>query len=991
MIIWGAIWGAVVGGLLSSHDVFYWVIGGLLGALAGKMLRSAIRNEIEEQWLELRKKHPTTSNASTASVVTPSAPATITSTALRNEPPLGQPQLAPRPAEATQVEVPRAPSEPIQAQTTRPAPPAESVQQPRMASPVRFTNSTTTQPSKHRDEPDALDQLFGGAKNWLTGGNTIVRAGLVILFVGLSFLARYAANAGLLPIELRLTVIALFSLGLLGFGFVKRDVKPAFALALQGAGVAALYLTVFAAFRLYDLMPAMMAFGFMITVCALGCALALLQNALILAAASFIGGFAVPLLLSTGQGSHIGLFSYYTMLNVAIAFIAYRRSWRVLNLIGFVATFGVATLWGVLKYEAIHYESAQLFLIVFMAIYLLTAIGYARNTPTQLGNAVDSTLVFGTPLVGFGLQASLLHDLVVALPFDPLAFAAIGFSLTYLIAAAVLMRMNRDSFKLLIECLIAIGVGFATLAIPLALDAQWTSGVWALEGLGAFWVGMRQARWMPRAFGILLQIIAALIYIAKLPSTFIAALPFANPVFIGATLIAVPALWTAWWLRQPLPHSQSKAALVYADAEPAFEPIAFIGGFIFCFIAFYFEIYRLTPSTDTSIAASPVFDPRFRHLFVMHVLLVSSLVWQAVSRAASWSVANWPSRLSLVVVTLTYLHHLDKGQRVLDTPAWITWLLALVLHFFMLYRNDHPAPGLSSNRAKGFGDSSFAQYAVHVAGVWLIVGFIADALFFAINKGDLWHTAWASVVLLTSSILVLTALTLWAGRANQAKNQSEYPWPLNPYATAYYWHAAQPLAALSFLGGIAMAVYSNGNAAPLPYIPFLNPTDLSIGLAIAALLTWRHLISSAQPNLPNAQWVQGKQYLIAMGALGFLAINTVWLRIAHHFFNIEWRGAALFQSFVVQTGYAILWSLSALALMLISHRKAKRTLWLIGAALLGLVALKLFVIDLSNAGGAERIIAFIAVGLLMLVVGYFVPLPPATATPQKSTTPHTEP
>jgi uncharacterized membrane protein len=33
-------------------------------------------------------------------------------------------------------------------------------------------------------------------------------------------------------------------------------------------------------------------------------------------------------------------------------------------------------------------------------------------------------------------------------------------------------------------------------------------------------------------------------------------------------------------------------------------------------------------------------------------------------------------------------------------------------------------------------------------------------------------------------------------------------------------------------------------------------------------------------------------------------------------------------------------------------------------------------IDLSNAGGAERIIAFIVVGILMLVVGYFAPLPP---------------
>jgi uncharacterized membrane protein len=53
---------------------------------------------------------------------------------------------------------------------------------------------------------------------------------------------------------------------------------------------------------------------------------------------------------------------------------------------------------------------------------------------------------------------------------------------------------------------------------------------------------------------------------------------------------------------------------------------------------------------------------------------------------------------------------------------------------------------------------------------------------------------------------------------------------------------------------------------------------------------------------------------------------------------------------------------------------------LVGAGLLGLVVAKLLLIDLSNAGGAERIIAFIVVGVLMLVVGYVAPLPPKAAT-----------
>jgi uncharacterized membrane protein len=92
---------------------------------------------------------------------------------------------------------------------------------------------------------------------------------------------------------------------------------------------------------------------------------------------------------------------------------------------------------------------------------------------------------------------------------------------------------------------------------------------------------------------------------------------------------------------------------------------------------------------------------------------------------------------------------------------------------------------------------------------------------------------------------------------------------------------------------------------------------------------------------------------------------------------VPWDADSLFASFLVQAGYSILWTLLALGLMVGANRRAWRTGWMLGAALLAATVLKLFVIDLSNRGGTERIFVFIAVGLLMLVVGYFAPLPPA--------------
>jgi len=78
-----------------------------------------------------------------------------------------------------------------------------------------------------------------------------------------------------------------------------------------------------------------------------------------------LGGFATPLLVSTGSGNHVALFSYYLVLDLGIAAVAWHRTWRSLNLIGFVFTFLIGTTWGVLKYAPENYLSAQLFLILF--------------------------------------------------------------------------------------------------------------------------------------------------------------------------------------------------------------------------------------------------------------------------------------------------------------------------------------------------------------------------------------------------------------------------------------------------------------------------------------------------------------------------------------------------------------------------------------------------------------------------------------------------
>jgi uncharacterized membrane protein len=228
---------------------------------------------------------------------------------------------------------------------------------------------------------------------------------------------------------------------------------------------------------------------------------------------------------------------------------------------------------------------------------------------------------------------------------------------------------------------------------------------------------------------------------------------------------------------------------------------------------------------------------------------------------------------------------------------------------------------------------------------------------------------------LVASVLVL--LVLCRRSRYDGDSRVRKVWPLDRFATSYLWHAAIPLAMAVGLGAVLVAVSSNGNARPLPYVPLLNPTDLTVALALLAAALWLIRVRQSDLRVPN--WIQDARWTLVLCGLGFVVVNTVWLRVAHHYAGVPWDAEQLFASFLVQAGYSILWTLLALGLMLVAHRRHVRPVWMGGAVLLGLTVAKLFLVDLSNRGGSERIVAFIAVGAMMLVVGYFAPIPPATA------------
>ena len=925
-------------------------------------------------------------------------------------------------------------------------------------------------------DPDFIERAISVARAWLFGGNTVLRVGVVLLFLGLAFLLRYATEGMVVPIELRYAGVAAAALGLLGLGWWLRARNGNYALMLQGTAIAVLYLTVFAAMRLHPLLDPAAALGLLVAVTVFSAILAITQDALGLAAAAALGGFAAPILTSTGAGDPVALFSYFALLNAGIFAIAWFKAWRLLNLIGFVGTFGIGVAWGLRSYTPDLLWSTEPFLILFFLMYLAIGLLFARRKLLDMpdaaeddsrdallrglarkGDYVDGTLLFGPPLVGFGLQFALVQHLEFAA-----AFSALALGMIYMGLARLLMGGRA---LLLAETCLALGVIFASLAIPLGLDARWTAAAWAVEGAGIFWLGLRQQRTLARAFALLLQLGSALTFLSELrmgESSLLDGAPLSALMLGGALLFSFYQLRSALpeqtspWERNGLPvlaglglaflyllaplffftqgtaiswalaglatlfiglRLQSRTFLFSAFAVQLLGGAAFLlaghsllgplaseglrplahGGFwtpLLLGLAALVGAWRLQLGNHGA-----AFDPLSLNR-LSDVLLVWGAGWWALAwisevlrfapvslqatlllfaaavSVALWAVLalrlKWPSLGLLCTVLipaagLVLLAAWHSRYHPAAHFAWLAWAAVFVVHFISLRRLGPMMP------ARPLG-------VAHVVGCWLLIGVLALELRYGLLLLSEHYNAWRWLgwAMLPSLYLVLAA----APRA--------WPWPVSAYPREYRVYAAVPLALL-MLGWFWLAnLVSDGAAEPLPYVPLINPLELGLLFTLFGLYVWSR--SAVTQGVIRMDYAAPATQLVA-GVSLFAFFTALVMRTAHHWGDVPFELDALLESMRVQAGLSIVWTLIALSLMIGGHLRHRREVWLIGAALIGVVVAKLFFVELSNRGGLARIVSFIGVGVLLLVVGYFAPLPPkrTDAVPDPATpAPQTE-
>lgn len=873
--------------------------------------------ELERQVDKLHSAHvaPAVSPARSDTATAPSDP-TLAELVRTVPPPVSRAE-GPRPPQAS------APP-PIPPQRPTPTPPPVAPAAPALPLPPRPPRAET--PSRPAT-PDVFTLAIRAVQRWFTVGNVPVKIGVLVLFAGVAALLKYGADQGWfsLPPELRLAGIAAAALGALVFAWRKRESNRTFALSLQGGAIGVLLLVVFGAFKIFGVMPAGAAFALSIVLVAGAGMLAVLQDAKSLAVFALLAGFLAPIWLSTGSGNHVALFSYYAVLNAAIVGIAWYKSWRVLNLLGFVFTFGIGTAWGLFDYDPQKYASTQPFLALFFVFYLLIPLLFARRQPASRRDFIDGCLVFGMPLVAFSLQAGLMQGGSFEDSRLPLAFCALGLGVLY--AGLSWMLRRRANYDVLAQSYALLAVGFATLSVPLALSAQATACVFALEGAALAWLGLRQSRLLPQLTGAGLQLAAAVaFFIARVDVmswhevTAVAPM-FANAAFMSALLIAVAGFASAWVYRT---RSHGVALVYYLWAlawwlgNGMVEIVEYLArrdepDAMLVFIALTgwlaAEVHRRRPAT--ALAWTTLAGLASAGLFA---LWQSDVHQQPFAGYGAWA---WLAYAVMGVRSLMCLR--DSEHRLAGAAQFVWWLVwPLVASLLLAWLPDH---------VEGMGDGWQAGL---IALPWLVV--VALALFrwtwLAAPLGERFG-GWRTPLL----VVLFAALGLW-------------------------W---------------LVSLFLAGDAMPLPWIPVLNPLELAqLGTLVLLLCWWM----PEERALPPAR-------IVLLSSLAFVWITSVVLHAVHHWGGVPWNDSLVSGS-LAQTSLTVTWSVLGVLGWVIGSRRGQRMLWLGGAVLMGVVLAKLVFVDRQHLGNLLGIGSFIAYGLLCTVVGYLAPAPPRRVENEES-------
>ncbi len=407
------------------------------------------------------------------------------------------------------------------------------------------------------------------------GSQLFSRIGIVALLIGATWFLKLAMDNHWIGPMGRVLAGLIAGAGLVVWSErFRRQGFHLFSWSLKAIGSGVLYLSLWAAFQLYHLLPASVALGAMVLVTAWNAFMAWSQDSEILAAYALAGGMATPLLLSTGGNHEIFLFTYILAIDVATILLLRLKPWPRLLLGAFPATVAYFIGWYIAFNSAAQLGATVLFVALFWGVFVSVPIGWKESQqPAQAGRrgAFRITEIF-LPLANAIFASLALYSLFEdaghhsLLPWLMVLFAAIYLGL---------MRLPQTTIASAVH--LSLAIVFLTIAIPLKASGRWITVGWFAEAAALLWVSARLETAMEDAASVSAHRILRSLAVAALALGFCALMVrpawFDKPVHtaflngrFATALFGIAVLACAAWIALHARHSN--------EGEPTWRHIA---------------------------------------------------------------------------------------------------------------------------------------------------------------------------------------------------------------------------------------------------------------------------------------------------------------------------------------------------------------------------------------------------------------------------------
>ena len=518
------------------------------------------------------------------------------------------------------------------------------------------------------------------------GSHWLNRIGIAALLVGISYFLKFAFDNNWIGPAGRVTIGLLAGIAVVIWSerFRAKGYKV-FSYSLKAVGIGALYLSLWAAFQVYSLIPSGVAFAMMLAVTAATAAMAWAQDALLLAAFALTGGFATPILLSTGQNRELVLFSYVVLLDLATLFLVVFKPWRRLLVLSFAGTLFLYLGWYFRFYSRNQLGLTLTFATLFFAIFAIAPlITLQPESEAPVFASIPAILALVNAVVYF-LQA---YDMIQAVDKTYMAWFALALAAVYIILSRQVhsRRITPGATQTLHFLHLAVALGFITVAIPIRLDAHWITIGWFVEAGVLLWVADRIGSELLNIFA-LAALALGVVRLLLIDNFYTTQLLFNMRMATYAVAVAVLAA-VAWYAG----HRSDEAARTVAA-------IAIVSLNVLALIALSHEVadYYSRQMSDLMLPRgrwNPAYGNDLRRIGIARDFTYSALwmfygaMLMVVGFARRSAFVRWQALLliaaTIVKVFVYDVSQLDRGYRIVSFIV----LGALLLAISFVYQRD---------------------------------------------------------------------------------------------------------------------------------------------------------------------------------------------------------------------------------------------------------------------------------------------------------------